>query len=143
MTNRVKRALREGRAVFGPIIQAITSPSVVRLMAIAGFDFVYLDMEHGPFTISQIGELCQVARASDIVPIVRPPFHRADQLSRPLDVAVGTICFDEEAACQWLERGVRMLNYSSDVALLTDPAAQVLRDLRRYCGNRGIPTLPE
>lgn len=266
MTNRVKRALREGRAVFGPIIQAITSPSVVRLMAIAGFDFVYLDMEHGPFTISQIGELCQVARASDIVPIVRPPSHRADQLSRPLDVgalgllvphvetadqaraivqhtryhplgrrgfssrgahtayrkwsapdlmatanedtligvmiesvegvaqadeiasvpgvdlivigrgdlsqdmglpgqsdagpmreavarvleacrrqsvAVGIICFDEEAACQWLERGVRMLNYSSDVALLTDPAAQVLRDLRRYCGNRGIPTLPE
>ena len=70
MTNRVKRALREGRAVFGPIIQAITSPSVVRLMAIAGFDFVYLDMEHGPFTISQISELCQVARASDIVPIV-------------------------------------------------------------------------
>jgi 2-keto-3-deoxy-L-rhamnonate aldolase RhmA len=262
--NRVKQALQTGQAVIGPIIQSIRDPAIVRLMAAIGFDFVYLDMEHGPFTIAEISELCQIARDVGIVPIVRPANQSADHLSRPLDVgalgllvphvetadqaiiiienskyyplgrrgyssrgphtgfrkvpasdfmvaanedtligvliesaqgiknveeiasipnldlivlgrgdlsqdlgipgqldadpvqqavnivlqacqhygkAMGMICFDKESAQHWLEVGVRMLNYGSEVSLLTDLITENLIDIRSYCANHKIPFL--
>lgn len=85
MNNRVKIAIKNNKAVFGPIIQTINSSTLIPLLNVAGFDFIYLDMEHGPFSMAQIGDMCMLARAFGIVPIVRPPSHRRDHLTRPLD----------------------------------------------------------
>ena len=44
-TNRLKRALADGKSVFG-LLSSIPSPLVVEMIGYAGFDFVVLDMEH-------------------------------------------------------------------------------------------------
>ena len=41
--NRVKAALREDKAVAGPIISEMRSIGGIKLMAAAGFDFLFLD----------------------------------------------------------------------------------------------------
>jgi 2-keto-3-deoxy-L-rhamnonate aldolase RhmA len=54
-------------------------------LASAGFDFIYLDMEHSSFSIETIGSLCAAALARDLVPIVRPPAKEPHLLTRPLE----------------------------------------------------------
>jgi len=48
-TNRVKVALRVGKAVSGPIINEARSIGMVKMMALAGYDFLFFDMEHAMF----------------------------------------------------------------------------------------------
>ncbi len=45
--NPVKRRLAEGKTVFGCFIP-VPSAATVEILALAGFDFVLLDAEHGP-----------------------------------------------------------------------------------------------
>ena len=44
--NRVKKALKEGKIVLGPMVSEIRSPGIAVLFAQAGFDFFFIDMEH-------------------------------------------------------------------------------------------------
>jgi 4-hydroxy-2-oxoheptanedioate aldolase len=55
------------------------------MFAAAGFDFIYIDMEHSAFSIETVGDLCYAALAANLVPIVRPPAKEPHLLSRPLD----------------------------------------------------------
>jgi 2-dehydro-3-deoxyglucarate aldolase/4-hydroxy-2-oxoheptanedioate aldolase len=42
-------------------------------MPLAGFDFVFIDMEHSPFGLETIADMIQTAREAEIVPVVRVP----------------------------------------------------------------------
>lgn len=83
--NRVKRALKDGRVQIGTWLTTISSPQLPRMLATAGFDFVYIDMEHSAFSIETVGSLCSAAQCAGLVPIVRPPAKEAHLLSRPLE----------------------------------------------------------
>src|SRR6476646_8096119 len=71
--NPVKQALKRGECVTGTMISEVGSPGVIWIMANAGFDFVFIDMEQGTFEISQVAEMLKVARLAGIVPLVRIP----------------------------------------------------------------------
>jgi 4-hydroxy-2-oxoheptanedioate aldolase len=83
--NRVKRALRDGQVQIGTWINAVRTPQITQVLAAAGFDFVYIDMEHSAFSIETVGDLCTAALGAGLVPIVRPPAKEPHLLSRPLD----------------------------------------------------------
>jgi len=83
--NSVKRALNSGKVQIGTWITALGTPQITRMMATAGFDFIYIDMEHSAFSIETVGSLCYAALAAGLVPIVRPPGKSPHLLSRPLD----------------------------------------------------------
>jgi 4-hydroxy-2-oxoheptanedioate aldolase len=55
------------------------------MLATAGFDFIYIDMEHSCLSIETVGDLCFAALAAGLVPIVRPPGKDPHLLARPLD----------------------------------------------------------
>ena len=50
-----------------------TSVQLIELLAIAGFDFVQLDGEHGPFDLNQIETTCIAAELSGMSVFARPP----------------------------------------------------------------------
>jgi 2-keto-3-deoxy-L-rhamnonate aldolase RhmA len=60
--NRVKQALREGKVVFGPMVSEVRSPGIAILFAQAGFDFFFIDMEHGSFTTETMSDMILAAR---------------------------------------------------------------------------------
>lgn len=70
-SNRVKAALLNGQAVAGPIINEARSVSTVKVMALAGFDFLFIDMEHAMFGMETVADLVQMALVCDICPLVR------------------------------------------------------------------------
>ena len=69
--NRVKAALRQGKTVVGAGLTIAANPSVVRVMASAGYDFLFIDIEHTLMSPETLMSVVQMARACDISPIVR------------------------------------------------------------------------
>jgi 2-dehydro-3-deoxyglucarate aldolase/4-hydroxy-2-oxoheptanedioate aldolase len=83
--NPVKRALRAGQTVLGSELSRLRSPEVPRLYALAGFDFVFIDMEHSPFGLETTADMIQAARVAEIVPVVRVPQAEYAYVCRVLD----------------------------------------------------------
>jgi 4-hydroxy-2-oxoheptanedioate aldolase len=83
--NKVKRALVNGEVQVGTWITVLRTPQITQMIATAGFDFIYIDMEHSVLSIETVGDLCYSALAAGLVPIVRPPGKDPHLLSRPLD----------------------------------------------------------
>jgi 2-keto-3-deoxy-L-rhamnonate aldolase RhmA len=90
--NPVKAALCAGQHVFGSEISRLRSLEIPRIFARAGFDFVFIDMEHTSFGLETVADFISAARAADIVPIVRVPQAEYSSVARVLDCgAMGLI----------------------------------------------------
>lgn len=83
--NALRDKLQQGEPVYGTMIQAVPMPAVAQVMALAGCDFIFFDMEHGPFTMETIASMVQVARLSGVTPLVRVPNDEYHLMVRPLD----------------------------------------------------------
>ncbi|RLE52036.1 MAG: 2,4-dihydroxyhept-2-ene-1,7-dioic acid aldolase, partial [Candidatus Methanomethylicota archaeon] len=70
MHNKLKRKVREGKSAIGLWV-TIDSPDVAELLSNIGFDWLVLDMEHSPLTISDVHNLIQVIDENKATPIVR------------------------------------------------------------------------
>ena len=69
--NHTREKLAQGGAVFGSGLQAYRSPEIARTFAAAGFDYVFIDMEHGHFDLETVADMIKASHASGITPIVR------------------------------------------------------------------------
>jgi len=61
---------QNGKVATGVFLQ-IPSPEIVELFGIAGFDFVLIDMEHGPYDVDSVRYLLRGAEAAGISTLVR------------------------------------------------------------------------
>lgn len=83
--NHVKRALKSGEAVIGTMANEVKSPGLALMCAAAGFDFLFIDTEHGTYSLAQTGALIQMCRQVGIVPLVRVPDLAYHLIARVLD----------------------------------------------------------
>jgi 2-keto-3-deoxy-L-rhamnonate aldolase RhmA len=83
--NSVKQALKAGQTVVGSEISRLRSPDIARIYAKAGFDFVFIDMEHSAYSMETVADMITAARSGGIVPIVRVPQADYTLISRVLD----------------------------------------------------------
>jgi 4-hydroxy-2-oxoheptanedioate aldolase len=89
-SNLLKKALDEGKTVFGPFCKML-DPAVVELAALAGFDFVIIDMEHGPYSIETVQQMLRAAEAKGITPVVRVTENSETSILRVLDIGAQCI----------------------------------------------------
>jgi 2-keto-3-deoxy-L-rhamnonate aldolase RhmA len=83
--NSLRTRLQAGQPVVGTMIQEVGSPFIVYSLSNAGFDFVYLDMEHGRFGLENAVDLLQTIRLSNMVPLVRVPDNQYYWIARLMD----------------------------------------------------------
>jgi 2-keto-3-deoxy-L-rhamnonate aldolase RhmA len=83
--NRLRSLLAAGKPAYGTMIQEFSSTVVPILLADAGFDFVFIDMEHGPFSLESATELIRVLRLTGLTPLVRVPDTEYHLIARILD----------------------------------------------------------
>lgn len=83
-TNTVKEKLAAGERVFG-CFDPLSSPEVVEIIALAGFDFVLLDNEHGPLTAETAYRLILAAEARGIEPFARVGVRDKQEVLKFLD----------------------------------------------------------
>ena len=63
-----------------------STPGIGQLLGSAGVDFVFVDMEHSGFGISEIKGLVTSMRAAGLPSMVRPPSKSYHHIARTLDV---------------------------------------------------------
>ncbi len=78
------------RAVVGPFAKSL-DPAFIEVMGYAGFDYVILDMEHGPVDKSLLQNLIRAADISGVLPIVRVPENSLQSVSAALDLGAGGV----------------------------------------------------
>jgi len=111
ITNRAKKALRAGQSAIGTMVVEIRQASVMQLLANAGFDFVIIDNEHGPFSIETIADLCRSARQVGLTPIVRVADWSYPDLAQPLDAGAQGLMIPRITNAEQVRKIVKMVKY--------------------------------
>jgi 2-keto-3-deoxy-L-rhamnonate aldolase RhmA len=83
--NATKRKLQEGGTVLGFGLHHLRSIAAPLLASAGGHDFLFIDMEHGAFTVQEATQLCIAALPTGITPIVRVCSEALDEATRLLD----------------------------------------------------------
>jgi len=94
LENPLKKALKAGGVVLGTMIGHLRLPAVAVMLKNAGWDYVFLDCEHGTFYPGALADFCIAARGVNLPTIVRvPSSNEAQRLYQTLDLgATGLLC---------------------------------------------------
>ncbi|HEY6240305.1 MAG TPA: aldolase/citrate lyase family protein [Burkholderiales bacterium] len=83
--NNVKEKLARDEVVASMIVRLVRSPEIARIAKTAGFDSLYVDLEHGSFSPEAASAICIAALEAGIAPLVRVPGTGPEHVSRALD----------------------------------------------------------
>ena len=108
--NRMKQSLREGRAVVGTAL-SLPDPFVAELMGMIGFDFVIIDMEHSPLTMSELQLMMIALLPTESTIIVRVEWNDVVKVKQILDVGAQGIIFPWISSREEAERAVATTKY--------------------------------
>jgi 2-keto-3-deoxy-L-rhamnonate aldolase RhmA len=108
--NPVKRALREGKTVIGVTITA-ANVDVAASLANAGFDFLWIEMEHSPLTLETVRSMILATRGLKAVPITRVPVNEPWMAKRVLDMGSLGVIFPFTETRALAEQAVRSCKY--------------------------------
>lgn len=90
--NVVKEKLAHDQLVASMTIRLVRGVEIARMAATAGFDMIYVDLEHSTLTLEATGQICQAALSAGVTPMVRVPANTPEYIQRVLDAgALGII----------------------------------------------------
>jgi 4-hydroxy-2-oxoheptanedioate aldolase len=106
----LKKALAEGRPVIGA---TVTVPNVdtALTLANAGFDFLWIEMEHGPMTLESLRAILLATRGAKAVPLTRVPANELWLAKRVLDEGSLGVVFPFTSTRELAERAVAACRY--------------------------------
>ncbi len=103
--NRTKATLAAGGWSAGVIVP-VAAPALVEVCALAGFDHVLIDAEHGNVDVAACEELVRAAEAAGITPLVRVPVNASEQILRHLDTGAQGVVVPQVTTREDAERAV-------------------------------------
>lgn len=74
-----------GEPVLSLAVRMARGPEIGRIAASAGFDALYVDLEHSPLSLETAAMICTVAHEAGVTPLVRVPGPRSELIGRVLD----------------------------------------------------------
>jgi len=91
--NRTRQILQEGQAALGSAQSQLRSAEIPRMLAAAGLDWIFIDAEHGCFTIETVQDLVRSALMTPLTPIVRVAGLQYSLVARALDMGAEGVIF--------------------------------------------------
>jgi 2-keto-3-deoxy-L-rhamnonate aldolase RhmA len=85
MTNSMKQKLAAGELVLCMNLRLARTVDIAMVAQAGGYDALYVDMEHSPYSIDTTATICAAALGIGITPLVRVPSHDGHWSSRVLD----------------------------------------------------------
>lgn len=152
--------LRSGQPVIGTFVK-VAAPEIIEQLGLLGFDFVILDMEHGPLTIAQVAELVRAADTVKLPTLVRVAENRQALIQKVLDVGASGVQIpniesaeqlaDAVEAAKYYPKGTRGVSFSHRAARYgfvgkSDYISSVNRDaliIAQVETAKGLEALPE
>ena len=85
VSNIARAKLEQGLLSLGVGIRTTRSVEIAKMMATAGFDWLFLDMEHGTMSLDACAQISAAALDAGIAPIARVPNGQYSIATRALD----------------------------------------------------------
>jgi 2-keto-3-deoxy-L-rhamnonate aldolase RhmA len=85
MANAMKEKLAAGELVLCMNLRLARTVDIAMVAKAGGYDALYVDMEHSPYSIDTTATICAAAIGIGITPLVRVPSHEGHWSSRVLD----------------------------------------------------------
>ncbi len=85
LRNGVKDKLARNEVVLSMTVKLVRTVEIAGIARTAGFDSIYIDVEHSSFSLDTTGQICMASLAVGITPFVRVPSIAPDFISRVLD----------------------------------------------------------
>lgn len=109
--NSTLERIRNGEVVLGCALQHYRSPEIARVFAAAGFDYFFIDAEHGGFDLETIHDIISAAVPCGITPLVRVSELQYSQVARYLDVGAQGIILPRVESPALLEEAIRWTRF--------------------------------
>lgn len=158
--NPLKCRLRKAEHVVGCWL-GMANPVAAEIVALAGVDFVMIDNEHGPASLTESRAMLQAIAATPAAGLMRVPWNDPVYVKRALDIGVEGLMFPAigsaeatraaVAACRYPPAGVRGVGYgmvrASDYGLARDrypdTAADNLLIICQIESAEGVEAIPD
>ena len=89
--NNIRQRVARGERAIGCCLN-INSPHLVELAGALGFDWIFIDCEHGSMSETDVEHMVRAAEAFGLTPVVRVPTNSASEILRFLDLgAMGIV----------------------------------------------------
>jgi 2-keto-3-deoxy-L-rhamnonate aldolase RhmA len=85
IVNPARARLAAGELALGVGIRLTRSIEIARMMKSCGYDWLFLDLEHGMMSLDQCAQIALAALDAGIAPLVRVPERQFEMAARALD----------------------------------------------------------
>jgi 4-hydroxy-2-oxoheptanedioate aldolase len=85
LRNNVKAKLARDEVVASMTVRLVRNIEIARIARTAGFDTLYIDLEHSSFSLESCSQVCIAAMEAGIAPFVRVPANTPDYIARVLE----------------------------------------------------------
>jgi 2-dehydro-3-deoxyglucarate aldolase/4-hydroxy-2-oxoheptanedioate aldolase len=106
---KFRQQLKEKKPLIGTLM-TLESPQVAEILAAAGYDWIFVDLEHSPLDIAAAQRILQAA-GSACPCVLRAPCHDEVWIKKILDIGPAGILFPQVNSAQDAERIVRFCKY--------------------------------
>ena len=99
LRNHAKEKLAKGEPVYSMTVRLVRTVDIASIAHTAGFDSIYIDMEHSSFPLEAAGQICMACNHLGVTPLVRVPGLDPSFIARVMDSgAMGIIVPGVESA---------------------------------------------
>ena len=109
--NLLKEKLLNKQRVLGSNI-SVCAPSLIEVLALSGFDYVFIDCEHASLDGTECEHLIRTAELYEITPILRVPMNQPELMIRYMDSGAQGICVPGIRTKEEAEKAVRAVRYA-------------------------------
>ena len=107
---KLKKALKNRETIFGGWI-SYDHPSIAETFALTGFDFISIDMEHAPISLSSAQRIISISQSKGVPCLPRPVSHSNDFFKPLLDSGADGLIVQMVESYQDVEKIANYIKY--------------------------------
>ena len=108
--NTVKTKLAAGQQVFGGIVSS-NDPDVFCAMANAGFDYLWIEMQHSPLTYQETARMIRACKGAPAIPFIRVPDATEGDIQKATDIGALGIIIPMVESLEKVRNAVKFAKY--------------------------------
>ena len=108
--NTAKQKLSEGRQIVGGTVST-PDPDIYCAMASAGFDFIWIEMQHSPLSYQDVARMIWACRDAPATPFIRVPDATEGDIQKATDIGALGIIVPMVTTAEEMENAVQFASY--------------------------------
>jgi len=109
MKTNFRSRLKHGETLLGTLV-TLSSPEVAEILAEAGFDWLFIDMEHSPLDVREAQAILQTV-GERCACVLRVPLNDEIWIKKALDIGASGLIIPQVNSRQGAEQAVRLCKY--------------------------------